>query len=383
MPDKTRTVNPAAHPEEMFTLYSIPAFDAGRPQEVRGSEIGSSKQVLANNDVLLSKIVPSTRRAWVTAESLNGSRLIGSGEWIVFRSDRIVPEYLRHVLLSDAFYSRYMQTIAGVGGSLMRARPALVARIRIPLPSMGEQQRIAWALDFADALSTKRRKAISHVKGLIESIFHEMFVAGRTEAWPTVTVADIAAAESGSIRTGPFGSQLLHSEFTEKGVTVLGIDNAVKNEFRWGKPRYISSEKYQQLSRYTVHPGDVLITIMGTCGRTAIVPDDIPIAINTKHLCCITLNQTLCLPEYLHAYFLRHPVAASYLSSTAKGAIMAGLNMRIIKDLPVSLPPIELQSEFARRLRIAAGVCNAQRAHRAELDALFASLQDRAFKGDL
>jgi type I restriction enzyme S subunit len=252
----------------------------------------------------------------------------------------------------------------------------------VPLPPLDEQRRIARILDAADQLRAQRRASFDAVARLREAVFANAAVSS-SAGWPLVRVADLVDATNGGIRTGPFGSQLLHSEFVESGVSVLGIDNAVANEFRRAAQRYITEDKYEELRRYTVHPGDVLITIMGTCGRVAVVPDDIGIAINTKHLCCISLDRSRCLPRFLHAYFLRHPIARQYLMSRAKGAIMAGLNMGIIKELPVSLPPMELQQAIADRLTAIDRVDRRAVAHADQLDALFASLQHRAFTGAL
>lgn len=375
------SVDPAKFPDESFDLYSIPAFDRGEPEVVQGSEIGSTKQIVNPGDVLLSRIVPHIRRAWVVGKQ-TGRRIIASGEWMVFRSAAVDPAWLRHVLVGDKFHAQLMQTVAGVGGSLMRARPAHVSTITVPLPPIEEQRRIAAILDHADALRAKRREALARLDELTQSIFIDMF-ARAEHSWPMATVADVAAAERGAIRTGPFGSQLLHEEFTDSGIAVLGIDNAVSNRFAWGERRYISEQKYEQLRRYTVKAGDVLITIMGTCGRCAVVPEDIPVAINTKHLCCITLDKTKVLPEFLHSYFLLHPSATRYLTQTAKGAIMSGLNMGIIKDLPIPLVPVEVQNSYVERT---AQIDKLRREHSTslgELDALFASLQSRAFRGEL
>jgi len=294
---------------------------------------------------------------------------------------RLDKNYLAQFLVSPDEVA--LAASRATGANLPRLSPGELAKFEIPLPPLDEQRRIAAILDHADALRTKRREALAHLDDLTQSIFLEMFVRGGSDDWPLVTIEQIAAAAKGSIRTGPFGSQLLHGEFVDDGVAVLGIDNAVSNEFKWRERRFITERKYAKLSRYTVRPGDVLITIMGTCGRCAVVPDDIPLAINTKHLCCITVNRDVCLPEFLHASFLRHPTARAYLQRTAKGAIMSGLNMAIIKGMPLALPPLELQARFAQRLEaVQASRCLHHASHE-ELDSLFASLQSRAFAGAL
>ncbi|QJX01954.1 hypothetical protein HML84_06375 [Alcanivorax sp. IO_7] len=185
--------------------------------------------------------------------------------------------------------------------------------------SSGRTKRIAKILDAADALRAKRRESLAQLDALLQSTFLDLFGDPDSNGWEWSVVEDVAEKRKGAIRTGPFGSQLLHSEFVDSGVPVLGIDNVVSNEFREGRPRFITADKYERLKRYTVHPGDVLITIMGTCGRCAIVPDGLGVAINTKHLCCISLNKELCLPEFMHAYFLLHPTARRYLEDNAKG----------------------------------------------------------------
>lgn len=280
----------------------------------------------------------------------------------------------------------------GCGGQTELARSVLAEKFSVAYPdSLAEQQRIVATLDAAFAgIATARAAAEQNRQNacaLFQSGYFEVFQQVVARGYRPTTVAEVAHPSKGSMRTGPFGSQLLHSEFVDEGVAVLGIDNAVNNEFRWDKRRFITHEKYSELSRYRVKPGDVIITIMGTCGRCAIVPDDIPLAINTKHLCCITLDPSKCIPEFLHGYFLYHPAAQEFLTAQAKGSIMAGLNMGIISALPVLLPSLAQQHEIADKvgvLREETLRLEALYQRKLEaLDELKQSLLHQAFSGNL
>jgi len=198
--------------------------------------------------------------------------------------------------------------------------------------------------------------------------------------WPFIKLEDVAAKTKNSMRTGPFGSDLLHSEFVEAGVFVLGIDNVVNNRFEWSKSRFITEEKYQKLKRYTVFPGDMLISIMGTIGRVAIVPHDMPPAINSKHLAAITLNREQCNPSFVSFLLQASPDIIKQLAIKGRGAIMNGLNLGIIKELKFHLPTLPLQTRFAAIMANIECQKEIVRQQQAESEALFGRLLQEAFE---
>ncbi|MEN9840281.1 MAG: hypothetical protein RL376_81 [Verrucomicrobiota bacterium] len=164
MRDDVKTVDPRNTPDELFELWSIPAFDAGRPELIRGSEIGSQKKVVAPGDVLLSRIVPHIRRGWIVQPNPDGRRQIASTEWIVFSSDEIVPGFLRQLLVSDFFHVSFMQTITGVGGSLSRANPNAVGEIKIPLPPLEVQKEIVAEIEGYQKVINGARAVFDHYR---------------------------------------------------------------------------------------------------------------------------------------------------------------------------------------------------------------------------
>jgi type I restriction enzyme S subunit len=340
-------------------------------------------------DCLISRLPDPVGRSSILPDT--GERMITAVDCTIvrFNPKQLIPEFFNYFSQS----LDYLKAVEAetTGTTRKRISRNNLGQVAVPAPPLPEQHRIVGILDEAfEGIATAKANAeknLQNARAVFSSGLGGLTSQIEQARWARTTVAGIAAQKKGSMRTGPFGSQLLHSEFVDEGIAVLGIDNAVANEFRWGKSRFVTPEKYQQLERYRVYPGDVLITIMGTCGRCAIVPDDIPIAINTKHLCCITLDRSKCLPGYLHAYFLYHPLAQEFLAKRAKGAIMAGLNMGLIQELPVLLPPLKRQGELVTALdslrEETERLASLYERKLAALEVLKKSLLHQAFSGEL
>ena len=352
---KGGSVDPKKHQDEVFELYSIPAFDAGAPEVAAGSAIGSSKKAVQPNDVMISRIVPHIRRACVVGPA-NGHRQIASGEWIIFRDERIWPKYLRWVLVGDVFHSAFMRTVSGVGGSLLRARPAEVFKIQIPLPPLAEQKRIAGILDAADAVRTKRREALAQLDTLLQSTFLDMF---------------------GDPVTNPMGfpRETLKSAF-EFTTGKLDSNAAIEG----GKyPFFTCARETSAIDDYAFD-----------CEALLLAGNNANADYSVKHYkgrfnayqrtYVITINESALTYAYAR---LALEYLLGDLKRFSKGTNTKYLTMVILNRMPILVPLLDLQRRFAAVVESIEEQKASQRAHLAELDTLFASLQSRAFRGDL
>ena len=136
------SVDPSKSPDNDFELYSVPAYETGMPEFVKGKDISSAKKLVSRNDVLLCKINPHLNRAWIVSHYKEDMACLASSEWIIFRNKAILPQYLSFCFTSLYFKELMLSNVSGVGGSLMRAQPAIVYKYPFPLPPVNEQHRI-------------------------------------------------------------------------------------------------------------------------------------------------------------------------------------------------------------------------------------------------
>lgn len=272
------------------------------------------------------------------------------------------------------------------GAALKHITKTYISNLTIPLPSFGEQNKIVKVLDRAQKIKKYSIELLRLLSDLEQSIYFSLFGinAKGYKSWNPVRLNTLTNKKKGDMRTGPFGSDLLHSEFLESGdVMVLGIDNAVNNKFEWGEKRFITKEKYNKLKRYTVYPRDVVITIMATVGRSAVIPKEIPLAINTKHLAAITINEKLANPYFISFTLHSNPDIINQIKSKSRGAIMGGINLTVIKNLLLKLPPLNTQNKFEKLFKKIEVTKNLVRRKQNESDNLLEVLTQKAFTGKL
>ena len=338
---------------------------------VDSGDLASSKFRFTNEHILFGKLRPYLRK--IAAPDFSG---ICSTDILPIKpgprlEGRFLLHYLRQPKITEFFSSQ------SVGVNLPRVSPRLVAAVKIPLPPLPEQRRIADILDRAEALRTKRRSALAQLDELPRAIFAQMF-SGPSEQVPLTNVC----SSPDHVRCGPFGTQLNKSEFLESGVPLWGIKQ-VNAEFTIQTGEFVSKETALRLKDYSIEPLDIVMTRKGTIGNCAVYPEDWPVGIMHSDLLRIRTDSQVCLPSFLTCQLRYSESVRKQMHGVTTGAIMPGINVTKLRELRVKIPPLPLQQEFARRIQAIDRLKSLYRHSLAQLDALFQSLQHRAFRGEL
>lgn len=335
---------------------------------VDNGDLASSKFAFTQEHILYGKLRPYLAKIAVPAFGGVCSTDILPIQVGQNMDKMFVTHYLRQ--------SHVVEQVNGLaaGANLPRVSPTSLATIRIPILSLDEQRRIAAILDKADELRAKRRQAIAHLDALSQSIFQSMFGALDRNNVLSDAVSDLVG-----------GRNLVGADDSTNSYRVLKISAVTSG-------RYIESESkplpvdYDPMRSHLVRTGDVIISRANTAelvGASALVD---------------ATNGTTMLPDKLWRAVPAAGVVPRFLLAalqtketrdqmsrvaTGSGGSMKNISKTKLLSIPFILPPLDLQQTFANRIAAVERLKETHRKHLAELDALFASLQNRAFKGEL
>jgi type I restriction enzyme S subunit len=292
--------------------------------------------------------------------------------------DEVDPRFAFFLLNSDAFQRPLLEIERSAQDGFNKED---LAEIRLSLAPLAEQRRIAEVLDRAEALRAKRRAALAELDSLTQSLFLDLFgdPATNPKGWPQVRLSDLFAASP------IFGTMIPPSV---DGGSWLSL--RVGNIQDWQLD--LSDQKSVELppntvERHAVKDGDMLmaraIASQDHLGKAVIVhPGEKKWAFDS-HLMRLRFNQSKALPEVIRHLLMTPGGRSLFLKAARRTAVQFNINTKEMSALRIPLPPIALQQEFARQVGAVEKLKAAQRAALAEQDALFATLQHRAFRGEL
>ena len=390
--DKSKTITPKQFKEKQFELYSVPIYDSGFPEIIQGNDIGSNKQIVEEDTVLLCKINPRINRVWIVG-NFSSFLKIASTEWIpFFKINGIFPKFLQYFLQNNDFRNFLSLNVSGVGGSLTRIRPSILCEYELALPPLNEQKRIVAKIEELFSLIDSAKDTLEKTQVLLkqyrQSILKHAFEGKLTEEWRKLfhnseSIEDILLKKSienkkkkieldfsklpklpsnwkwvvfeqitentpNAIKAGPFGSSLKKESYTNSGYKIYGQEQVLKNDPYYGD-YYIDKKKFDELKSCQVKSGDLLISLVGTIGKTLLLPIDCEKGIINPRLIKISFDYEIVNPKYIQQYF-NSMSAKIFFKISSHGGTMEIINMGILKKLPIPFQSIEEQNEIISKI---------------------------------
>lgn len=340
---------------------------------VASGELASTKFGFGAKHVLYGKLRPYLAK--IATPDFRG--ICSTDILPILPGPKLDRSYLTHFLRQPAMVDYAASRSEGV--NLPRLSPKTLAKFQIPLPPLDEQKRIAAILDKADQLRQKRRQAIALLDSLSQSIFLEMFgdpLSG-SSLLSRAQLKDIAELINGD-RSSNYPSQ---DELVDDGVLFLNTTNITDDGLDLEKCNFITTEKFRALGRGKLQSGDIVITLRGSLGQTAIFNCNYDTAFINAQMMIIRSGE-LVHQEYLLS-LLKLDRMQKHFKKIGSGSAVPQLTAKQMGELQIPLPSKELQVEFSNRITHLRNKRRSFKHSGQVLESLFASLQHRAFSGQL
>ncbi|MCX4387750.1 restriction endonuclease subunit S [Micromonospora peucetia] len=250
--------------------------------------------------------------------------------------------------------------------------------MRIPLPPIEEQRRIAGVLDRADELRAKRREALAHLDDLALGFFLDLFGSPDTnpQGWPLISLTDVLAMP---LRNGI--SPATRGEVEGHVLTLSSITGRRFDPTARKSAAFLAPHSTAQV----VHTSDFLMCRgngnLGLVGRGFFPSVAMPDTAFPDTIIAARVRTELVRPVFLEHVWRSTAVRRQIESSARTTNGTYKVNQQGLGGISFFSPPLELQDRFTARIAAVDALRANHSSGLAELDALFASLQDRAFRG--
>lgn len=343
----------------------------------------------AEGDVLFAKITPCMQNGkHAIAEGLIDGIGFGTTEFHVIRPGaNLASEWAHFYLRQPKVLRAATAHFTGAVGQ-QRVPPGFLSTLRIPLPPLAEQKRIAGILKEQLAAVERARAAaqaqLEAAKALPAAYLREVFSADAMQDWTRIPLDHIAEIVAG-ITLG----RKLKSGGPTRNVPYLRVANVKDGRLALDDVYDIEATE-NEIETLRLFPGDILLTEGGDrdkLGRGTFWQEELPLCIHQNHIFRVRLDAQRYVPEFISAE-IGSPYGKAYFLAHAKQTTgIATINQKVLRGFPVLAPPIDEQRKIAAELRDhkaqAAHVAAVVRSQFDAINALPAALLRAAFQGQL
>jgi type I restriction enzyme, S subunit len=296
--------------------------------------------------------------------------------------DVIDSNYLGYTLKSPLVLDQAIRR--KTGSAIRRIILADLSSVKIPLPPIDQQKRIAAILDKAEELRRLRRQSIEQLDILSRSIFIEMFGDPVTnpKGWNRFIFSDlISKIESGH------SPNCLDRPKTDQEWGVLKLGAVTWCDYNQSENKALPPHEKPHLE-LEVKVGDLLFVRKNTyelVAASVLVRSTMPKLLLPDLIFRLRLNSDALINSCFLHKLLINPSKRREIQKLASGAAssMPNISKAKLYSVLIEVPPLSLQQEFAQRIEAIEHLKSQHRESLAQLDKLFASLQHRAFRGEL
>lgn len=329
-------------------------------------------KLLSPGTILVSIFATIGRTAVLDVPAATNQAIVG-----VFPKnvEQLSPAFLRHFL--DSCVEQLSLRARGV--AQVNINSGVLRSLEVPVPEVGEQRRIAAVLDQAEALRSQRRRALALLERMAVSSLDTMLLDRDSKKWPVVAMGEIAQVQGGLQVTAARKSLPLELPY-------LRVANVFRGRLDLSEIKEIRVSA-AEAARTALAKNDLLIVEghgnPAEIGRAALWTGEISPCVHQNHIIRARLDAERAVAAYACAYLNSVEGRRHLLRS---GKTTSGLNtisVSNVRDTPVLLPPLEQQRSFASAVANIAELSKVHSSALANLGSLFASLQHRAFSGQL
>jgi len=328
----------------------------------------SKSRMVKEGDLLLTNSM-SFGRPYI----MHTSGCIHDG-WLVLSPKKpISSDFFYHILGSDDVYAKFKQLAAGA--TVKNLNIDLVGGVEVTVPPLDEQRRIAAILDQADDVRRKRRKALERVGHMPSAMLEEVLgsqAGGHVQRLDELIRGD-DRINYGVVQPGPE---------VEEGIPLIRVENVVDGDFSQSKLKQISPQIEGSYNRSRLRGDEILVACVGSIGAVALIRPE-QRGFNIARAVARIPIDPLKAERTFVAEYLKRPQTQAYFKTETRTVAQPTLNIKQLCETRVEVPPLPVQRTLTARFAEIDKLKAHHRAHLAELDALFASLQHRAFRGAL